>query len=198
MEGIIFGLSIAAPMGPISLICMQRTLRQGFLVGFISGLGTAAADAAYAILSSLSLGLFSSYLLNHSHEARLLGGWFLCFLGIKGMAAKNKPDRIQASSIGLFRAFLSNFLLTLSNPMTILTFLAVSTALGAVLISHSSVLVIGVFMGSSAWWFFFAGALHVLRDRMFAKYAGILDYLSNFILLGFGLYNIVSILINYF
>ena len=195
-EGFIFGLSIAAPIGPISLLCMQRTLKQGFLLGIISGIGTAAADAVYAAVSSFSLGIFSSFLLDHSFWVRLLGGGFLSYLGIKGLRqiGVNTTRAIQTKQVSFLWAFSSNFLLTLSNPMTILTFLAVSAALGAVSISSSTLLIAGVFLGSASWWVMLVGFIHFLRGSLLVKHMKTLDYASSLIILAFGLYNIVTIM----
>jgi threonine/homoserine/homoserine lactone efflux protein len=155
LQGLILGFSIAAPVGPIGLLCLQRTLAQGRRAGFISGLGAATADACYGLVAAFGLTAVISFLLGLQTWLQLGGGLFLLWLGIKTLCAPAAPANpaTAPASAGLARAFGSMFLLTLANPATILSFFAVFAGLGISPQRGSALpLVAGVFLGSAAWW----------------------------------------------
>ena len=176
LKGLILGFSIAAPVGPIGLLCIQRTLSRGRLNGFVSGLGVATADACYGVIAALGLGTVTAFLLGIQVWLQLIGGIFLLGLGLK--IARTNPISRPAEgdeNPGLIHAWFSIFLLTLANPATILGFLAVFAGLGLATgtgtISAAAWLVAGVFVGSAAWWLclsFIAGLVraHLTDGRM--------------------------------
>jgi threonine/homoserine/homoserine lactone efflux protein len=154
-KGLILGFSIAAPVGPIGLLCIQRTLQRGRLAGFVSGLGAATADACYGLVAALGLSTVISFLLGLQFWLQLGGGLFLLGLGLKTLLAKPAPATAATApdKAGLFSAFVSVLLLTLTNPATILSFFAVFAGLGIDARSGGALaLVAGVFLGSAAWW----------------------------------------------
>src|SRR4051794_24657462 len=169
-KGIVLGFSIAAPVGPIGLLCIRRTLADGRAAGLTTGLGAAAADCAYGFMAALGLTAVSSILVSHQWWIQLLGGLFLCYLGISTFLSKpaNAPANLQSS--GLWLNFGSTFLLTIMNPMTILSFVAVFAGLGlasaGVAYGESAMLVLGVFVGSAAWWFLLSGLTSMLRQKV--------------------------------
>lgn len=161
LQSILIGLSIAAPVGPIGILCIQRTLVKGRWSGFVSGLGAATADAFYGAIAAFGLTFLASFLINQSVWMRIGGGLFLIFLGIKFFVAK--PGNIRENNINLyserrlFRDYFSTFLLTLSNPLTILSFSAILAGFGSSAIESgnyfaSSMMILGIFLGSSLWW----------------------------------------------
>jgi threonine/homoserine/homoserine lactone efflux protein len=155
LKGVILGFSIAAPVGPIGLLCIQRTLQRGRMAGFVSGLGAATADACYGLVAALGLGTLISFLLGLQFWLQLGGGLFLLGLGLKTLCAKPgaPTSPAVAEKTGLVSAFASILLLTLANPATILSFFAVFAGLGIDAQSGSALaLVAGVFLGSAAWW----------------------------------------------
>jgi threonine/homoserine/homoserine lactone efflux protein len=174
LKGLILGFSIAAPVGPIGLLCIQRTLQRGRLAGFVSGLGAATADACYGLVAALGLSTVISFLLGLQFWLQFGGGLFLLGLGLKTLFAKSGPVTAVTASehAGLARAFASVLLLTLANPATILSFFAVFAGLGIDAQSGGALaLVAGVFLGSAAWWLilsFFAGLFrrHLNDGRM--------------------------------
>jgi threonine/homoserine/homoserine lactone efflux protein len=123
--GMILGFSIAAPVGPIGVLCMRRTLAEGRHYGFISGLGAAAADAVYGAIAAFGLTLISSVLIDQQGWLRLIGGLFLCYLGMRTFFSKVSEQAADVKRGSLWAAFGSTFFLTLTNPMTILSFAAI-------------------------------------------------------------------------
>ena len=176
LKGLILGFSIAAPVGPIGLLCIQRTLSRGRLHGFVSGLGVAAADTCYGLVAAFGLGAATSFLLGMQFWLQLVGGLFLIGLGFK--IARSIPGTKSAAGDtepGLLHAWASIFMLTLANPATILSFVAAFVALGLGSQPHGAaaglLLVAGVFLGSAAWWLilsFIAGLVraHLTDGRM--------------------------------
>jgi threonine/homoserine/homoserine lactone efflux protein len=132
IQGIIIGFSVAAPIGPIGVLCIRRTLAEGRVLGLVSGLGAASADGIYGLIAAFGLTAISDILIDQQHLLRLVGGVFLVVLGVRTLLTKPAEDaaRIEQRS-GLIGAFLSTFLLTLTNPLTILAFLAIFAGLGA-------------------------------------------------------------------
>lgn len=176
MRGIILGFAIAAPVGPIGLLCIQRTLSQGQLVGLASGLGAATADAFYGAVAAFGLTVVSAFLIEQQFWLALLGGLFLCYLGVRTLLSapvEHAAER-EAGSIGA--AYVSTFLLTITNPMTILAFAAIFAGAGlgatggdaasAAWMVGPTLLVGGVFVGSAAWWLLLSGGVSLLRSRI--------------------------------
>ena len=130
LRGFILGFAIAAPVGPIGLLCIQRTLNQGQLVGLASGLGAATADAFYGAVAAFGLTLVSGFLIEQQFWLALVGGLFLCYLGVRTLlsAPAERAAAGEAKSIGA--AYASTFLLTITNPMTILAFAAIFAGAG--------------------------------------------------------------------
>src|SRR5512143_860107 len=127
LRGLIIGFSIAAPVGPIGVLCIRRTLSDGRLYGFVSGLGAATADACYGTIAALGLTIVSTFLVEQANWLRLLGGLYLCYLGLKTFRSRPADRAVEATTRehGLLGAYASTLFLTLTNPLTILSFLAV-------------------------------------------------------------------------
>src|SRR5690242_12963975 len=132
LRGLIIGFSIAAPVGPIGVLCIRRTLAQGRAVGLASGLGAATADAVYGAVAGFGLAVLPSFLVSQGAWLRLFGGLFLCWLGYQTFRATPASNEAPAGEPearsgkpGLFGAYVSTFLLTITNPATILSFTAI-------------------------------------------------------------------------
>jgi len=130
LSGLAIGFSIAAPVGPIGVLCVRRTLVEGRTSGFVSGLGAASADAIYGSIAAFGLTLISNFLITQQVWLRLIGGLFLCCLGLKTLLAKPAEQAATAKGNGLIGAYVSTFFLTLTNPMTIISFAAIFAGLG--------------------------------------------------------------------
>jgi threonine/homoserine/homoserine lactone efflux protein len=191
LRGFILGLAIAAPVGPIGVLCIRRTLAQGRLFGFVSGLGAATADAIYGCIAALGLTAISALLVRQQDLLRLLGGLFLCYLGVKTLLARPADRSAAPEGQGLGRACFSTLLLTLTNPITILSFVAVFAGLGVGRASNgysaAAAIVLGVFLGSAAWWFLLSGGVSLVRDKFDARAMLWVNRISGTIILGFGL-----------
>src|SRR2546427_8898961 len=155
-RGLIVGFSIAAPVGPIGVLCIRRTLADGRVVGFVSGLGAAAADACYGGIAGFGLTAISNFLVGQQTWLRLLGGVFLCYLRWKTFITKPAEQAASVQGSGLAGAFASTFVLTMTNPATILSFVAVFAGLGLGNRTGNfladGLLVLGVFVGTAFWW----------------------------------------------
>jgi threonine/homoserine/homoserine lactone efflux protein len=168
-RGAILGFSIAAPVGPIGVLCIRRTLAEGRVVGLATGLGAAAADGVYGLIAALGLSWITDALVGHQLWIRLIGGAFLLWLGVSTMLAKPSERAAAVRGAGLAAAFGSTFALTLTNPMTILSFMAVFAGLGLGGLSTSRLapvlLVAGVIAGSATWWLLLSAGVDRLRGR---------------------------------
>jgi threonine/homoserine/homoserine lactone efflux protein len=201
LQGLLIGLSIAAPVGPIGVLCIRRTLAFGWKTGFISGLGAASADAIYGSIAGFGLTFISAFLVRQQELLRLAGGLFLCYLGVRTLLARpaqSVSNATEAKSDSLTGAYLSTFLLTLTNPLTILSFAAIFAGLGlasgAGSASHAVILVIGVFIGSALWWLLLTSIAGLFRQRITPKAMLWINRISGLIILGFGIVALVSLL----
>jgi len=191
-RGALIGLAIAAPVGPIGVLCINRTLRDGRMAGFVSGLGAATADLIYGTIAALGLTALTGALVGISFWTRLLGGLFLCYLGLRTLGAR--PTAAQpagGAARGLLRAYASTLVLTLTNPATIIAFAAIFAGLGAGSAAHSYgegvLLATGVAAGSALWWLTLSGGVGLLRSRLTSAALRWINRGAGLIILGFGL-----------
>lgn len=191
LKGLIIGFSIAAPVGPIGVLCMRRTLADGRIAGFVSGLGAATADAIYGCVAGFGLTFISNFLIRQQFAFRLIGGGFLCYLGVKTFAAKTSLKATPAEGNRLAAGYASTFFLTLTNPMTILSFAAVFAGLGLGETGgnylSAGALVSGVFVGSTLWWLFLSGGVAIFRSRVSEQGLRRVNRLAGAIIAAFGL-----------
>lgn len=173
IHGIVIGLAIAAPVGPIGVLCIRRTITNGRVAGFISGLGAASADAVYGCIAAFGLTIVSSFLIEQQLWLHLIGSTFLLFLSFRIFVSQPSTKPALADGKGLLSNFLSTFFLTITNPMTIISFVAIFTGLGLIDTSQSYLnaihLVLGVFIGSVLWWFILSTASNLLFKRLGIK-----------------------------
>jgi len=190
LRGFVVGILIAAPVGPIGVLCIRRTLAGGRWIGFISGLGAATADALYGSIAGFGLAFLSGFLLQQQSWLRLIGGIFLLYLGIKTALARLAVRAAQVQDRGWLGAYSSTLFLTLTNPMTILSFAAIFAGLG--LASRAGdylgagALVLGVFLGSACWWLTLSGLVSFLRNRMKPSGLTWVNRVSGMVILCFG------------
>lgn len=169
LRGLLIGLAIAAPVGPIGVLCIRRTLADGRLTGFVSGLGAASADAVYGSIAAFGLTAVSGVLIAYQGWLRLVGGLFLLYLGFRTFRAPVEDRPAAAGGRGLIGAYASTLALTLTNPLTILSFAAVFAGLGFVAgagFGRALLLVGGVFAGSAAWWLSLSLGVGLVRSRL--------------------------------
>jgi threonine/homoserine/homoserine lactone efflux protein len=196
LRGLLIGFSIAAPVGPIGVLCIRRTLAEGRAAGFVSGLGAATADAFYGCIAAFGLTAVSSLLVGQSLWLRLIGGAFLCYLGLRTFLARPASEAAQVSNrSGLLGAYASTLLLTLTNPATILSFVAVFAGIGVASgdWGEAATTVVGVFTGSALWWLTLSGGVGLLHDKVRPGAMGWVNRLSGVVIASFGLIAILSL-----
>lgn len=190
LRGLIIGFSIAAPVGPIGILCIRRTLAAGRASGFLSGLGAATADALYGAVAGFGLTFISSFLIDQRFWFQVIGGAFLCLIGWRTLRAAPAAEAAAAKGGGLLASYASTFFLTLTNPMTILSFAGIFAALGVASTGGSfgaaGVLVAGVFIGSAAWWLILSGGVSLVRERFNLGVMRWVNRASGVVLLVFG------------
>ncbi|MFZ2358520.1 MAG: LysE family transporter [Anaerolineae bacterium] len=234
-RGLALGFAIAAPVGPIGVLVIRRTLAEGRLAGLVSGLGAATADGIYGFIAAFGLTFIATLLISQQNWIRLLGGLFLLYLGVKTLRAPvaerpagfdvakagfdmpqtatqptasqptgfdtpqtaTQPTAAQPAKDRLLGNYGSTFALTLTNPMTILSFAAVFAGLGVGAASgdyvSAAVLVLGVFLGSALWWLALSTVVSLLRSRVSPRGLLWVNRISGLIILGFGLAALASL-----
>ena len=188
--GLLLGLSIAAPVGPMALLCIGRTLNAGLAVGLATGAGIATGDAAYGTVAAFGLGAVTRFLADHAMALRILGGGFLVWLGVQAWrtAGAARTARKAGGAGGLGPAYALAVGLTLTNPATMLSFLAAFAALGlADRTAGAWVMVAGVFLGSAGWWLIMCSAVSFGRRALTQTAMARIDRMSAVVLIAFGL-----------
>jgi threonine/homoserine/homoserine lactone efflux protein len=198
VKGLIIGFSIAAPVGPIGVLCIRRTLTEGRISGFVSGMGAATADALYGCVAGFGVTYVSNFLICQQFAFRLIGALFLGYLGARIFFSKPAEAPSKAEGKGLTGAYASTLFLTLTNPVTILAFAAIFAGLG---LGNSGgdytagmLLVLGVFLGSAAWWLFLSTGVGLFRTWFNGPRLRWVNRLSGVIIGGFGFLALLSLL----
>jgi threonine/homoserine/homoserine lactone efflux protein len=172
VKGLIAGFLIAAPVGPINVMCVRRTIVHGRLVGIVSGLGAAAADTFFGAIAAFGLTFIHDFLMREKFWFGIGGAALLFIIGVRILFAKppqekkHDDDKDPANLLG---DFTSTGFLTLANPVTVLSFLAVFSAFGVQseerTLADSWMLLLGVFLGSSLWWLLLTTTVGLFRDK---------------------------------
>jgi threonine/homoserine/homoserine lactone efflux protein len=197
VKGLVIGLMVAVPVGPLGLLCINRALSRGPAHGLFSGLGVATADAIAAGIAVLGLTLVSSFFLDQQFWLRLIGGFFLCYLGLKIFATSPSLQPATDRNGSLLGAYASTFFLTLSNPLTFLSFVAIYAGWGVEDLSghylFAAEVTAGVFSGSSLWWFILCGG--TLEFHTWFTHQGLrwIHRISGAIITAFGLIVLLSL-----
>jgi threonine/homoserine/homoserine lactone efflux protein len=191
LKGLLLGFSIAAPVGPIGVLCIRRSLAEGRHIGLATGLGAATADAVYGAIAAFGLTVVSNVLVAQRFWLGLAGGLFLCYLGVRTFISAPRQDVTESRSSGLLPAYASTFVLTLMNPMTILSFVAVFAGLGlgaSASYGAASATVAGVFLGSALWWLLLSTSVSLFRSRTGGAWMRPVNHVSGAIIFAFGIY----------
>ncbi|MFQ6774768.1 LysE family transporter [Cereibacter sphaeroides] len=194
LKALLMGLAIAAPLGPIGALCIQRTLAHGFRAGMAGGLGTALADACYAAAAAAGFAAFAAVLDRIQLPLGLGGGLFLIWLGLKGLRPE-PPAAAAAAPRGLWSTLAATFLLTLANPATILSFAAIFAGLGLAReadLASGATVVAGVFAGSMLWWILLAGGVALAQRHLPRAFATWVARASGALMLAFGLWALAA------
>ena len=200
INGFIFGLVLAAPVGPVGVLCVQRTLSEGRMHGLLSGLGAAVGDAIYGAIAAFGVSAVQLWISDHQVSLRTIGGILLLLLAAKTLILR--PNRKNQKNVGklhtenLLQDFVSTFLLAITNPITILTFAGLFVTLGSTdvgdSVNNAALLVFGVFIGSALWWFALAFTANLARPYIDGGYQKWVSRISAAILISFGVYALIT------
>lgn len=197
-QGMWIGLSIAAPVGPIGILCIRRSIADGRWIGFLCGLGAAVADAVYGAVAAFGLTMVANAMASQRTLLQLLGGLFLCYLGVRTFRTPPATQEASVRSGGGVTSFASTFVLTLTNPMTIMGFVGLFAGAGLAGNKTNSLgaiaMVTGVFLGSAAWWLFLSWGASTLKNRITSTHLGWLNKISGSVLSGYGLWQVAQFL----
>ena len=197
LKGFVLGFSIAAPVGPIGVLCIRRTLAEGKACGFVSGLGAATADASYGFIAAFGLASIAALLLSYQRPIRIAGGLFLFYLAAKTYLSRPaKPAANGEVAVSLWKAYASTAFLTLTNPATIVSFIAVFSGLG-LLTGHNDYLgagsmVLGVFLGSSLWWLILSTGTAFFGRNLDAQKLVWINRISGLLIASLGLWSLLG------
>ena len=199
LRGVAIGLAVAIPVGPMALLCMRRTLERGFPFGFATGLGAALADLFFSAIAVFGLGAIESLLLDYRLALSLVGGIFLVALAARtGLSQPAVESKVSVSTGGILRALVSSVVLTATNPLTVLGFIAIFAGLGVGQgLANTDLaldLVLGVFAGSAAWWLTLSTVIASIRHLFAPRTLHRLNLGAAALLAGFGAYELISAL----
>ncbi len=198
VRGLVIGLSIAAVVGPMCILCIQRTASRGQLYGLVSGMGIATADAVYGSIAAFGLTVITVFLVSQQGWIRLIGGLFLVYLGLRAIFTRPAERAAIAKADGFLAAYVSTFLLTLTNPITILSFAAIFAGIGVGGTGKSYLaaimVVLGVFAGSTLWWCVLTGGVSLLRGKFTPQWLQWINRISGIIIALFGAFALFSLI----
>ncbi len=202
-KGMGIGLAVAVPVGPIGILCIQRSLSQGYHVGLLTGLGSATADAIYGSVAAFGLGAAATIFVEQSILFRLVGGGFMVILGLRIMRTRTAHSTARLATnkklthVAAFSAFGSSLFLTLANPTTIISFVAIFAGFGLIdadnHLAAGGAMVGGVFLGSMSWWVILSGAASRLGGLAGEKRVRWISRISGALIVAFGLAAVGSI-----
>lgn len=195
MEAWLIGIAIAAPVGPIGMLCIRKTLEIGLVGAIAVGLGAALADSAYGLVAALGLTAVSHFLLAKATYIKLVGGVFLLYLAYRELKVKPSSAGVTVGkSKNMSRLTAEVFFLTLTNPTTILSFIGIFASIGGAATSTTEMflLVLGIFLGSMTWWLCLGTLIIKIKHKLPESWIHRIRYLSAIILGGFGLWAVLS------
>ncbi len=200
LKAMLIGIAIAAPVGPIGFLCIKKTIESGYKAGLAVGAGAALADATYGLIAAFGLSAVMHILITSAWIIKLCGGVLLLYLAYRELklstqSTANSPTMGRSSKVKLM---MEVFLLTMTNPMTILTFIGIFASIsnGPATILESFVMVLGIFLGSMVWWVILASMIVKIKHKLPQVWLNYIKYLSAAILVGFGIYTLLSVTVS--
>ena len=190
LRGLILGFTIAAAVGPITLLVVRRTIEHGHLYGFVSGVGVAAADASYAGIAAFGLTAITSLLLSAHTLLGVVGGGVIAIVGARTMLTRAAAAAPDAARPGLLGGLASIYGLTMTNPLTIVLYAGVFAAIGLAAGSgflDAAVLTLAVLVGSTLWWVVLTSVVAFARDRLSPRVLTWVNRISGAALVVFGI-----------
>lgn len=192
------GFAIAAPVGPIGMLCIKKTLELGLKGALLVGFGAALADSMYGMIAALGLTAISHIMLDKASTLKLIGGTFLLYLAYKEARSEGANSEAHVKSKSQIKLVSEVFFLTVTNPMTILSFIGIfaSISTSATSIIESAIMVFGIFLGSMTWWYLLGYVISKIKHKLPNTWLTKIKWASCFILAGFGLLAILGSLIH--
>ena len=199
-KGLLLGFAVSAPVGPIGILCINRTINKNFLAGFLSGLGATTADLIYGIIAGFGITFISDFLIDQKFWIQLVGMIILIFVGIRIILRKESDIELKVSyDKGLLKDYLSTFAMTITNPLTIIFFIAVFAGLGLSNLSSSLfsifLLLNGVLIGAALWWSFLSWFTHKMKTRINKSLLRRIDLVSGIAILFFAFLILVNLIL---
>ncbi len=193
-RGMVLGLMISAPVGPIGLLCVRRTAQKGLAIGFATGMGAASADAVFGALAAFGVAAILGWIAGFQTEIRIVGGVLLAFMAWNAWHKHPAIGNAQDISVGsILRAYISGLGLTCTNPVTILAVLAVVATLGGRLNTYeATLLTAGIFAGALGWWIALAGGVALFRRHFNERTILIINRSTALLLLTIAVYAIIT------
>lgn len=199
LQGIIVGIAVSAPLGPIGVLCIQRTLNKGYASGVVSGIGASTADIIYAIIAGFSITFISDFLIEQQNIIRIIGGIFLTFIGIK-IYFSNPIKQIRAQRTQgnkFFSDFITSFLITISNPITILAFGLIFSSFNMIESNENStnisILIASVFAGALIWWLLLITIISLFKSKIRLRNLFWINKVTGVLIVIFALLVIISV-----
>jgi threonine/homoserine/homoserine lactone efflux protein len=189
--GGLIGLAVAAPIGPVNIICLQRTLKSGVVVGLLSGLGAAIGDSLFGFVAAFGVTVVSDFLMAHLRPFQTAGGLLLLFIAVRTWREHPHLEVKGSAATQILKSFISVFFLTITNPVTILGFVAFFASVGLGRVGRdmhqASLLVAGIFAGSALWWVILTNSVRFLKGRLNDNHLLVINRASALLMAGFGL-----------
>ena len=171
-EGFLIGIAVSVPLGPLGMLCIKRTVNKNWKSGFLSGLGIAASDVIYAIVAGFSLTIIINFISTYEIYFKILGASMVVLLGLYIFMSNPAKDiqKFQRKGISYLQDFLTAFLLTVTNPLSVFVFIAIFTSYSLVLqlsqLFEALLIIGGIFVGGATWWFILTGLAHLFRHKL--------------------------------
>lgn len=201
IKGILIGISVSAPLGPIGVLCIQRTLNKGFKSGFVSGVGAASADIIYAVIAGFSITFISDFLIENQNYIRIIGGMFLIFIGAKIFTSNPAKQirRLRTKGNNYYKDFITSFFVTVSNPITILAFGAIFASFNMIEKGSETfpviILVVTVFSGAILWWLSLISIVTIFKSKIRLRNLLWINRVTGVLIIIFALFVIISVFI---
>lgn len=197
LKCVIIGFLLAAPVGPVNLICIRYTLSEGRITGLIAGLGAALADVIYGAAAAAGISFLTDFIRQYDLVFRWAGGLFILFLGFRTFrAAPQNNSAAKRSRRNRYSLFAGVFLLTLTNPVTIFTFIAIFSSFGiAAMVTDfftTALAALGVFIGSLLWWLTLTSLVCFFRSKVTFQTLKRINQIAGVIIICIGIASIIK------
>ena len=192
VQGAVIGFSLAAPIGPVGILCVRRTLQHGARYGLVVGVSAAICDMVYCIVAAFGITLISDFLTLEQHWIRLAGGLILLVMGYSVFRARRLEDKVAKAPSGAMRVFFYTALLVFTNPLSLFAFMAAFAFVGVKNIADHPfsglMLVAGVFFGSLTWFVLLTGLVRLFKEKVMQVGLPLVNRIAGTLLILCGLY----------